>query len=95
MVVGVLRIVLYLPENHSLKGKRGVIRSIKARVSNKFNVSIAECDDHDNWQRVTLGVAQIGNERDHVDRALREVSAFVQGLGLAEPGEESYELENF
>jgi len=40
-------------------------------------------------------VAQIGNERDHVDRALREVSAFVQGLGLAEPGEESYELENF
>jgi len=95
LVVGVLRIVLYLPENHSLKGKRGVIRSIKARVSNKFNVSIAECDDHDNWQRVTLGVAQIGNERDHVDRALREVSAFVQGLGLAEPGEESYELENF
>ncbi|TFH23312.1 MAG: DUF503 domain-containing protein [Myxococcales bacterium] len=95
MVVGVLRIVLYLPENHSLKGKRGVVRSIKARVSNKFNVSVAECDDLDSWKRITLGVAQIGNERDHVDRALREVSAFVQGLGLAEPGEESYELENF
>lgn len=95
MVVGVLRLVLYLPENHSLKGKRGVVRSIKARVANKFNVSVAECDDHDNWQRITLGVAQIGNERNHVDRALREVSAFVQGLGLAEVGHESYELENF
>jgi uncharacterized protein YlxP (DUF503 family) len=95
LVVGVLRLVLYLPENHSLKGKRGVIRSIKARVSNKFNVSVAECADQDSWQRITLGVAQIGNERDHVDRALRQVSAFVQGLGLAEPGEESYELENF
>ena len=95
MVVGVLRLVLYLPENHSLKGKRGVVRSIKARVSNKFNVSVAECDDLDNWQRITLGVAQIGNDRDHVDRSLREVSTFVQGLGLAEPGEESYELENY
>ena len=95
MVVGVLQLVLYLPENHSLKGKRGVVRSIKARVSNKFNVSVAECEDLDNWQRITLGVAQIGNERDHVDRSLREVSTFVQGLGLAELGEESYELENF
>ena len=89
MVVGILRVVLYLPENHSLKGKRGVVRSIKARVGNKYNVSIAECDDHDNWQRITLGVAQIGNERDHVDRSLRDVATFIEGLGLAEVGEES------
>jgi uncharacterized protein YlxP (DUF503 family) len=87
--------VLYLPDNHSLKGKRGVLRSIKARVSNKFNVSVAECDDHDNWQRITLGIAQIGNERDHVDRSLREVASFVAGMGLAEVGRESYEFENY
>jgi uncharacterized protein YlxP (DUF503 family) len=95
MVVGVLRLVLYLPENHSLKGKRAVLRSIKQRVTNKFNVSIAECDDNDNWQRVTLGVAQVGNERDHVDRSLRQVSEFVAGLGLAQPGEETYEFDNY
>lgn len=87
--------VLYLPENHSLKGKRGVVRSMKARVGNKYNVSIAECDDHDNWQRITLGVAQIGNERDHVDRSLRDVATFIEGLGLAEVGEETFEFENF
>ena len=87
--------VLYLPENHSLKGKRGVVRSIKTRVGNKYNVSIAECDDHDNWQRITLGVAQIGNERDHVDRSLRDVATFIEGLGLAEVGEETFEFENF
>jgi uncharacterized protein YlxP (DUF503 family) len=95
MVVGVLQMVLYLPENHSLKGKRAVLRSIKKRVSNKFNVSVAECDDHDNWQRIALGFAQAGNERDHVDRCLREVSTFVAGLGLAQPGEEFYEFTNF
>ncbi len=90
-----LRVVLYLPENHSLKGKRSVLRSIKSRVSNKFNVSIAECDDHDNWQRMTIGVAQVGNDRNHVDRSLREVADFIVGLGLAQAGEESYEFANY
>jgi hypothetical protein len=47
MVVGVVKLTLYLPENHSLKGKRGVIKKIKARVANSFNVSVAECDAHD------------------------------------------------
>ena len=95
MVVGVLRLILYLPENHSLKGKRAVVRSIKSRVANKFNVSIAECDDHDSWQRVTLGIVQVGNDRDHVDRSLREVSAFVGGLRLADAGQETYQFDNY
>jgi uncharacterized protein YlxP (DUF503 family) len=95
MVVGVLRLVLYVPENHSLKGKRSVVGGAQAPVSNKFNVSIAECDDHDNWQRITMGIAQIGNDRSHVDRSLREVAAFVAELGIAEAGEESYEFENY
>ena len=47
MVVGVLRLELLLPENHSLKGKRSVLRAIRARVQEKFNVSIAECEDQD------------------------------------------------
>ena len=95
MVVGVLRLILYLRDNRSLKGKRSVVRAIKSRVGKKFNVSVAECDDHDNWQRICLGIAQVGNERNHVDRSLREVSDFVAGLGLAEPGEESYEFQNY
>ena len=56
MVVGVLRLTLFLPENHSLKGKRQVLRAIKDRVRNKFNVSIAESDGHDMWQRAELGI---------------------------------------
>ena len=95
MVVGVLELVLYLHENHSLKGKRSVVRSVTRRVRDKFNVTIAECDDHDNWQRITLGIAQVGNDRDHVDRCLREVSTFIDALGLAETGPEAYHFENY
>lgn len=95
MVVGVLRLELRLPENASLKGKRSVLRAIKARVQNKFNVSIAECDDHDVWQRAVLGVSQVGAERGHVDACLREVVRFIDGLQLAELGEEQVEFLHY
>ncbi|MFN8545867.1 MAG: DUF503 domain-containing protein [Candidatus Binatia bacterium] len=95
MVVGVLRLELLVPENHSLKGKRSVVRTIKARVQNKFNVSIAECEDHDLWQRITLGVSQVGADQPHVDACLREVVKFIDGLQLAELGDERVEFLHY
>ena len=95
MVVGVLRLELRLPETHSLKGKRSILRSIKARVQQKFNVSIAECEEHDLWQRTILGVSQVGADQPHVDRCLREVVSFFDDLHLAEVGEEQVEFLHY
>ena len=95
MVVGVLRLELRLPETHSLKGKRSILRSIKARVQQKFNVSIAECEEHDLWQRTVLGVSQVGADQPHVDRCLREVVSFINDLQLAELGEEQVEFLHY
>jgi uncharacterized protein len=92
VVVGVLKLTLFLPENHSLKGKRGVIKKIKARVSNTFNVSIAECDSHDLWQRAVLGVSKVGTDVPYVDGALRQVVRFIEEMHLAELGEEEIEI---
>jgi len=95
VVVGVLRLELLLHDNHSLKGKRSVLRTIKARVQNKFNVSIAECDDHDLWQRATLGVSQVGTDQPHVDSCLRNVVRFIEDLQLADVGEERLEFLHY
>lgn len=95
MVVGVLRLELRLPETHSLKGKRSVLRSIKTRVQQKFNVSIAECEDQDLWQRAILGVSQVGTDEPHVDRCLRAVVGFIDDLQLAELGEERVEFLHY
>ena len=95
MVVGVLRLELRLPETHSLKGKRSILRSIKARVQQKFNVSIAECEEHDLWQRTVRGVSQVGPDQPHVDRCLREVVSFIDDLQLAELGEEQVEFLHY
>jgi hypothetical protein len=95
LVVGVLRLEVFLPANHSLKGKRSVLRTIKARVSNKFNVSIAECADHDVWQRAVLGVAQVGVDQAHVDAALHEVVTYIDDLELVEVGAQDVEFLHY
>lgn len=95
MVVGILRLVVYIPENHSLKGKRGVLRKIKAQVSNNFNVSISECEDQDLWQRATLGISHVGTEEGQVDGSLRAVVRFIENLGLVEVGEEKLEFLHY
>ncbi|MFC1940308.1 DUF503 domain-containing protein [Chloroflexota bacterium] len=77
MNVGVCRIKFRLPENLSLKGKRRVLKSITARVVNKFNVSIAEVDDNDLWQVATLGIACVGNNKRHVNEVLSRVVGFI------------------
>jgi uncharacterized protein YlxP (DUF503 family) len=77
MHVSVCQIELRLPENHSLKGKRQVIKSIITRLQNKFKVSIAEVDNQDLWQLSTLGVACVSNHRKHADETLANVVKFV------------------
>ena len=93
MVVGVLRLELRLPESHSLKEKRSVLRSVKARVRQKFNVSIAEVAENDLWQRAVLGLAVVGNDRRFVEGALDEVVGFVRAK--ADVTHDERELQTF
>jgi len=77
MNVGVCKLRLRLPENLSLKGKRRVLKSITTQVGNKFNVSVAEVDDHDLWQLATLGVCCVSNNKRHTNEVLSKVVDFV------------------
>jgi hypothetical protein len=86
MVVGVLKLNLLLPENHSLKGKRGVLKRIQAQVSNRFNISVAECGDQDLWQSAILGFGMVGTSQPIVEATLQKVVDFVDAMGLAEVG---------
>ena len=77
MNVGVCRLSLRLPENSSLKGKRQVLKSITTRVGNKFNVSVAEVDDHDLWQLATLGICCVSNNKQYTNQVLSKVVDFI------------------
>ena len=84
MVVGVLKLRLVLPENHSLKGKRGALKRIQAKVANQFNISVTECGDQDLWQSALLGFGVVGSSQRVVDATLRKVTEFVDHMGLAQ-----------
>ena len=90
-MVGVLKLNLRLPENHSLKGKRGVLKSIQDRVANQFNVSVGECGDQELWQSAILGVGMVGSDRRLVEASLQKVLDFIEHLGLGEVGDAEVE----
>lgn len=70
-----------------------VLRRVKDRTCNKFNVAIAEVENNDVWQRAVLGLAVVGNERRFVESALDEVVRFVRGQ--AEVTNAERELQTF
>lgn len=78
MHVGTARIILQLPENGSLKGKRRVVASLTTRVRNKFNVSIAEVDFNDSWQQAALGLTAVSNSARHAEEMIVNVTAYIE-----------------
>ena len=82
MTVGLCHVWLRLPENHSLKEKRQVVKSLAARLHNRFNVAVAEVDDHDRWQIASLGITCVTNSDRHAHQVLTAVVAFIQAQRL-------------
>ena len=78
MHIGVCTIELRLPGNSSLKGKRSVVKSITTRVSREFNVSIAEVDAQDVWQRAVLGVSCVSSSAEYAHRQLERVVEWIE-----------------
>jgi len=78
MVVGVCTIDIHFPESGSLKSKRQILKRIKDRIRNRFNVSLAEVDNNDLWQRTTLGVAAVANQGKFVNQILSQVIEHLQ-----------------
>ena len=81
MHVGVAKVVLHLAGVHDLKGKRRVVRSVCARVRNRFEVAIAEVGDNELRQRATLGIAAVSNSAVHASQAVDAVVEHIEGRG--------------
>lgn len=84
MIVGTLRLRLLLRDARSLKQKRGVIRSLKQTLHNRFNVAAAETEHQDVWQTAEIGVAAVGADTPGVREALRQVEEYVRFFGGVE-----------
>ncbi len=83
-MIGVCKLDLRIPENHSLKEKRHVLRKLIDRVRTRFNVAISEVGDNDLWQRAQMGFCTVGNDRRHINSSLDKVIYFIEQMNLVE-----------
>ncbi|WP_121989179.1 DUF503 domain-containing protein [Nitrospira lenta] len=84
MVVGVCTVELWIPESQSLKDKRQVLHSVKDRLRGKFNLSIAEVDGQDLWQKAVLGMACVANDGSHAEQVMEQALNVIKSMPTIE-----------
>jgi len=84
MIIGCCYIKFYLHESRSLKEKRRVVRAIKDRLKNNFNVSVAEVGDQDNWQSLHIGISAVGSDRPYMDGLMTKVVDAIDRMNLSD-----------
>jgi uncharacterized protein YlxP (DUF503 family) len=77
MIIGILEFEILIYSSNSLKEKRLVLKSLKDRLKNKFNISVAELDFQEKWQRSKIGIAVIGNKQSFVENSLQQIFQFI------------------
>jgi uncharacterized protein len=80
--VGILSVELHFPENHSLKGKRKELLSVKAQLQRRFGASVAEVDHHDVWQRARLTLACVARGHRELQELLDGAERYLGGQTL-------------
>src|SRR5438105_11666232 len=78
MFVGALLLRLFLPASGSLKDKRQVVKSLAARLTHQFGVSVAEVGELSSWQVGELGVSYVSNQASHAEKILDAVISYIE-----------------
>ncbi len=84
IIVGLCTVELFIPGTQSLKDKRQVLMSLKDRLRDKFNLSVAEVEGQDLWQRAVLGLAYVANETRHVHQVLDQALNVIRATPAVE-----------
>jgi uncharacterized protein len=79
-VIGVVNLELRLDDSHSLKDKRQVVKGLKERLRNRFNVAVAEIDYHDLWQRSLISAVTVSTDRVQAESTLSQVEEEAYNL---------------
>jgi len=95
MVLGICKVELLISGSRSLKDKRQVLRHLKERIKHKFNISVAEVEYQDLWQRALLGMACVGNDRDFVQEVLVKAIQVVESDVEVEVIDQRLEIETW
>jgi uncharacterized protein YlxP (DUF503 family) len=91
-IVGLCTVELFIAGSQSLKDKRQVLLSLKERLRQKFNLSVAEIEAQDLWQKAVLALACVANDGRHVNQVLDQALNLVKSQTLVEIVQSRIEL---
>jgi len=92
IIVGLCTVELFIPESQSLKDKRQVLLSLKDRLREKFNLSVAEVDGQDLWQKAVLGLVCVANEGRYVNQVCDQALNLIRSVPAVEIVQSRIEL---
>ncbi len=95
MVVGVLRLELFLPSPQSLKGKRALVQKVLGRCRSRFPVSCSETGAQDLWQRTELGFAVVGIDETTLHRVFNHIEEEIDRIGVGDITDRYVEFLHF
>lgn len=78
MTIGVLSLALFIQNSNSLKEKRMILHSLKARLRNNFNVAVTQIDDEDKWQKAILAIVGVERDRKKMNSILSQMINFIE-----------------
>ncbi len=80
MCIAILKLELHIPASNSLKHKRMILNSFKARVRRSFNVSVAEIDHQDKWQKTVIAICQVSSGKSYLHKTMDKVLKFADSF---------------
>ena len=92
IIVGLCTVELFIPESQSLKDKRQVLLSLKDRLRGQFNLSVAEVDGQDLWQKAVLGLVCVANEGRYVNQVCDQALNLIRNVPAVEIVQSRVEL---
>ena len=80
MFIAILSLELHIPASNSLKHKRMILNSFKGKLRNNFNISVAEIDEHDKWQKAVIAISHVGGDKRHIDKTMDKILKFAESF---------------
>ncbi|MBW7939943.1 MAG: DUF503 domain-containing protein [Candidatus Omnitrophica bacterium] len=80
MTVGILELLLHIPDAGSLKAKRKITLSIKDRIRRRFNVSLAETEGQNTWQTCGLTIAMVASQKTAIEREFAHILNLIDSV---------------
>jgi uncharacterized protein YlxP (DUF503 family) len=78
MTIGILKLSLFIYNSNSLKEKRMILHSLKAKLRNNFNVAVTQIDDEDKWQKATIAIVGAERDRKNMNSILSIIINFIE-----------------